>query len=80
MAEVKSLCVIWYQVVPFPVFELQGKWIAGVLSKRIELPSHEEMTEDVKAFYSSFEASGKPMRYTHDISDYQVHQLSMLMM
>ncbi|KAM5572836.1 hypothetical protein ABKV19_012741, partial [Rosa sericea] len=56
---------------PFPNFELQSKWIAGVLSNRIALPSQEEMMEDVKAFYSSLEASGKPKRQTHDIADYQ---------
>ncbi|XP_062027084.1 flavin-containing monooxygenase FMO GS-OX-like 5 [Rosa rugosa] len=59
------------KTLPFPNFELQSKWIAGVLSNRIALPSQEEMMEDVKAFYSSLEASGKPKRQTHDIADYQ---------
>ncbi|PRQ18134.1 putative transcription factor/ chromatin remodeling BED-type(Zn) family [Rosa chinensis] len=57
------------ETVPFPNFELQSKWIAGVLSNRIALPSKGKMMEDVKAFYSSLEASGKPKRHTHDISD-----------
>ncbi|PQQ04781.1 flavin-containing monooxygenase FMO GS-OX-like 4 [Prunus yedoensis var. nudiflora] len=55
----------------FPMFEFQSKWIAGILSNRIALPSQEEMMEDVKAFYSSLEASGTPKRYTHNIADYQ---------
>ncbi|XP_004299651.1 PREDICTED: flavin-containing monooxygenase FMO GS-OX-like 3-like [Fragaria vesca subsp. vesca] len=57
-----------WRAIPFPCFELQSKWIAGVLSNRIALPSKEEMIEDVRAFYSSLEASGKPRRHTHDIS------------
>ncbi|KAK0587872.1 hypothetical protein LWI29_030259 [Acer saccharum] len=55
----------------FPFYELQSKWIAGVLSGRIMLPSQQEMMEDVKAFYSTLEASGKPKRYTHAMNDYQ---------
>ncbi|PRQ18135.1 putative flavin monooxygenase, FAD/NAD(P)-binding domain-containing protein [Rosa chinensis] len=60
-----------WKTVPFPNFELQSKWIAGVLSNRIALPSKEEMMKDVKAYYSSLEASGKPTRHTHDIFDYR---------
>ncbi|KAM3734896.1 hypothetical protein ACB098_10G048400 [Castanea mollissima] len=59
-------------VITFPMFELQSKWIAGVLSNRITLPSQEEMMEDVKAFYSSLEASGTPKRATHALDDKQV--------
>ncbi|XP_062026007.1 flavin-containing monooxygenase FMO GS-OX-like 2 [Rosa rugosa] len=36
-----------WKTVPFPNFELQSKWIAGVLSNRIALPSKEEMMKDV---------------------------------
>ncbi|KAL0312829.1 UNVERIFIED_CONTAM: Flavin-containing monooxygenase FMO GS-OX-like 4 [Sesamum radiatum] len=54
-----------WKVVPFPLFEFQSKWIAGVLSGRIPLPSKEEMMTDTEAFYSSLEASGIPKRYTH---------------
>ncbi|XP_016651229.1 PREDICTED: flavin-containing monooxygenase FMO GS-OX-like 5 [Prunus mume] len=60
-----------WKVAPFPMFEFQSKWIAGILSNRIALPSREEMMEDVKAFYSLLEASGTPKRYTHNIADYQ---------
>ncbi|CAI9771539.1 unnamed protein product [Fraxinus pennsylvanica] len=60
-----------WKVAPFPLFEYQTKWIAGVLSGRILLPSTEEMMADTEAFYSSLEASGIPKRYTHNLSDYQ---------
>ncbi|CBI31893.3 unnamed protein product, partial [Vitis vinifera] len=54
-----------WMVLPFPMFEFQSKWIAGVLSDRIRLPSQEEMMENVSAFYLSLEASGMPKRHTH---------------
>ncbi|XP_065857958.1 flavin-containing monooxygenase FMO GS-OX-like 4 [Euphorbia lathyris] len=60
------------KVAPFPMFELQSKWIAGVLSGRLLLPLQEEMMEDTEAFYLSLEASNVPKRYTHvvDLSEY----------
>lgn len=58
------------------MFELQSKWIAGALSNRIALPSEEEMTRDIEAFYSSLEASGTPKRYTHNMANIQVLCLS----
>lgn len=61
------------QVIPFPRCEYQSKWIAGVLSGQIVLPSQEEMMEDIKGFYSTLEASGTPKRYTHNMGDYQVN-------
>ena len=64
------LCFI--QVIPFPLFELQSKWVAGVLSGRIKLPSKEEMMEDVKAMYLRLETHGWPKRYTHNFGGYQV--------
>jgi hypothetical protein len=60
------------QAIPFPLVELQSKWVAGVLSGWIELPSKGEMMEDVKAFYSKLEARGWPKRYTHNLSNCQV--------
>ena len=58
------------------MFELQSQWIAGVLSGRIGLPSHEEMMKDVEAFYFSLEAYGTPMWYTHKIGDYEVNGIN----
>ncbi|XP_052169062.1 flavin-containing monooxygenase FMO GS-OX-like 4 [Oryza glaberrima] len=60
-----------WKVIPFPLFELQSKWVAGVLSGRVKLPSREEMMEDVKAFHSKMEARGWPKRYAHNFSDCQ---------
>ncbi|XP_021721719.1 flavin-containing monooxygenase FMO GS-OX-like 4 [Chenopodium quinoa] len=56
-------------VLPFFLFELQSKWVAGVLSGRISLPSKEKMMEDVEALYSELEAKGVPKRHTHRIHD-----------
>ena len=52
--------------------ELQRKWIAGILSNRISLPSKVEMMEDVKALYSSLETSGTPKHYAHFLGKGQV--------
>ncbi|XP_061988846.1 flavin-containing monooxygenase FMO GS-OX-like 4 [Rosa rugosa] len=66
-----SFVGIPFKVVPFAMYEFQSKWIAGILSNRIALPSEEEMMEDVQIFYSLQEASGIPKRFTHMIDDYQ---------
>lgn len=69
-----GLCFI--QVIPFPLFELQSKWVAGILSGWIKVPSKDEMMEDVKAIYSKQETRGWPKRYTHNFSGgYQVRSL-----
>ncbi|PON94701.1 Flavin monooxygenase FMO [Trema orientale] len=60
-----------WKVIPFPLCELQSQWIAGLLSHRIDLPSEEEMMEDINAFYSTLEVSGKPKRYTHNLAGCQ---------
>ncbi|XP_057449844.1 flavin-containing monooxygenase FMO GS-OX-like 4 isoform X2 [Lotus japonicus] len=56
------------RVIPFPLCELQSKWIASILSNRIALPSQEEMAKDIEAFYVSLEASGTPKSYTHNLA------------
>ncbi|KAG6685308.1 hypothetical protein I3842_12G105500 [Carya illinoinensis] len=61
------------KVITFTMFELQSKWIAGVLSNQSMLPSQEEMMEDVKALYSSLEAAGTPKQYTHCMGISQVN-------
>ncbi|GAB4834222.1 hypothetical protein Ancab_032487 [Ancistrocladus abbreviatus] len=66
-----SFVGIPWKVVPFPLCEFQSKWIAGVLSGRIALPSQEKMMEDIEALYSTMEAAGIPKRYTHNLGDYQ---------
>ncbi|XBH62042.1 hypothetical protein VPH35_116358 [Triticum aestivum] len=57
------------KVVPFPLFELQSHWVAGVLSGRFKLPSKDEMVRDVTAFHSRLAARGWPRRYTHRLRD-----------
>ncbi|XWS61955.1 hypothetical protein CRYUN_Cryun07bG0169100 [Craigia yunnanensis] len=66
-----SFIGIPWKVVPFPLFEIQSKWIAGVLSGRITRQSQKEMMKDIKAFYSILEASGIPKRYTHCMGESQ---------
>ncbi|KAL9231111.1 hypothetical protein vseg_006374 [Gypsophila vaccaria] len=60
-----------WKVIPFILCELQSKWIAGILSGRISLPSKDKMMEDVEAFYSELDATGIPKRYTHNIGGSQ---------
>nr|GEW72966.1 flavin-containing monooxygenase FMO GS-OX-like 4 [Tanacetum cinerariifolium] len=60
-----------WKVVPFPQFEFQSQWIAGTLSGRISLPSPDEMTKDVEAFYTYLQPSGIPKRYTHNMDGIQ---------
>ncbi|KAK9143194.1 hypothetical protein Syun_012594 [Stephania yunnanensis] len=62
--------LIW-RVIPFPLLELQSKWVAGVLSGRIPLPSQEEMMSSVCALYARLKDAGVPKHYTHHIGDYQ---------
>ncbi|CAA0309988.1 unnamed protein product [Arabidopsis thaliana] len=66
-----SFIGIPWQVLPFPMFELQSKWIAGVLSGRIPLPSKEDMMIEIKTFYSTLEVQGIPKRYTHRMGNTQ---------
>ncbi|KAF6152409.1 hypothetical protein GIB67_038032 [Kingdonia uniflora] len=57
-----------WKIIPFPMFELQSKWVAGVLSGRIQLPSQKMMMSNVEVFYSKQEDFGVPKRYAHDMS------------
>ncbi|XVE65042.1 hypothetical protein DITRI_Ditri07aG0150300 [Diplodiscus trichospermus] len=67
-----------WNVAPFPLFEFQSKWVAGVLSDRITLPSQMEMMEDIKAFYLTLEASGIPKRHTHRMDECQFEYINWL--
>jgi hypothetical protein len=63
LAPTLSLIGIPWKVVPFPLFQLQARWVGKSLSGEIELPSEEAMRKDVEA---SYEALGDlPKRYTH---------------
>ncbi|KAL6645367.1 hypothetical protein ACP70R_016975 [Stipagrostis hirtigluma subsp. patula] len=54
-----------FRVLAFPMFQLQSNWVAGALSGRFQLPSKQEMMQDVRTSYSELEALGWPKRYTH---------------
>lgn len=51
-----------WKVVPFAQYELQAKWIARVLSKRVSLPSRPQMEAHIDDFYASLEQEGIPKR------------------
>lgn len=60
------------QLIGFPFFESQAKWIAQLLSGKKTLPSWDEMMLSVKEFYHSKDASAIPKHYTHDIANFEV--------
>ncbi|KAL6642720.1 hypothetical protein ACP70R_020901 [Stipagrostis hirtigluma subsp. patula] len=49
----------------FPSLELESKWVAAVLSGRVELPSEEGMLAAVQEHYRRMEEAGRPKRHTH---------------
>ena len=63
------------QIIGFPFFESQAKWIAQLLSGKKSLPTWEEMMKSIKAFYQSKDAAGIPKHNTHDIADFEVNTL-----
>ncbi len=72
MGYMLGLCWNGFQVLPFPLFQFQAKWIAMVLSGKVKLPPTNEMTKSIEAFYDQCEASGKPMHQWHDLVDIEV--------
>lgn len=42
------------------------------LSRKIDLPSTQEMMDSVESFYAELEASGKPKRLAHNMATTQV--------
>ncbi|XP_026394350.1 flavin-containing monooxygenase FMO GS-OX-like 3 [Papaver somniferum] len=71
LAPMLSFIGIPFWALPFPIFELQSKWVAGVLSGRCSLPSEQQMIKDVKAFYLELEAAAFPKCYTHRLAEKQ---------
>ncbi|XP_022757035.1 flavin-containing monooxygenase FMO GS-OX5-like isoform X3 [Durio zibethinus] len=55
------------QTLPVLVIELQGKWVAKVLSGKVELPTEEEMAYSVQELYSQMEKTGWPKHHTHKL-------------
>lgn len=56
----------------FHIFELQSKWVAKVLSGKVELPSEEEMMDSVLNFYEFLKQKEIPKRHTHFLRPHQV--------
>lgn len=56
------------QIVPFPQFELQARWVAHVLAGVAALPSRQDMEAHAASFYASLAEAGVPVRYTHRMS------------
>ncbi len=66
-------------MIPFPLSQLQARWIAKVLSGKVQLPSQSEMMKSVQAFYAQFEASGGSMHHLHYLQgDSQVSSCCLL--
>ncbi|XP_027355578.1 flavin-containing monooxygenase FMO GS-OX5-like [Abrus precatorius] len=62
-----SFIGLTYKGLGFDTLELQAKWIARVLSGKVQLPSEEDMMASVKDYYQLMEENGLPKRYTHSI-------------
>ncbi|XP_039069148.1 flavin-containing monooxygenase FMO GS-OX5-like isoform X2 [Hibiscus syriacus] len=56
-----------YQAATSLVTELQSKWVAKVLSSKLELPTQEAMICSVEEFYNEMEKDGWPKHHTHNL-------------
>ncbi|GJP38334.1 hypothetical protein CLOM_g22787 [Closterium sp. NIES-68] len=54
-----------WKVVPFPLCQLQARWVAQLLSGRLSLPPRSDLEDGVRCLYASMEEQGVPERYTH---------------
>ena len=61
-----------WKVVPFPMFELQARWIARMLSGAVPMPSADEALRGAAALESQLEPNGPlPRRHAHCFGDAQ---------
>lgn len=65
-----------WEVVPFPLFEMQSKWIARVFSGRAQLPSMDAMLLDAERYAAERQASGFPRRHLHRMGPLQWEYLA----
>ena len=65
-----NMCVM--QIIGFPFFESQAKWISQLLSGKRTLPSWDDMMQSIKDFYHSREVAGIPKHNAHDIGEFEV--------
>ncbi|KAK9148094.1 hypothetical protein Scep_006851 [Stephania cephalantha] len=66
------------KVIIFRMLELQAKWVAQVLSGKLNLPSEKDMLMSVEELYKQIEEMGLPRHYTHNIGSYDEVSLSQI--
>ncbi|KAL2516055.1 Flavin-containing monooxygenase FMO GS-OX-like 9 [Forsythia ovata] len=59
------------QLIGFPFFECQAKWISQLLSGKKTLPSWDEMMQSIEKFYHSTDVAGIPKHNTHDLANFE---------
>ncbi|MED6205295.1 hypothetical protein PIB30_016481 [Stylosanthes scabra] len=65
LAPCLSFVGLTYRDSIFPITELQGKWVARILSGKMMLPSEEEMMKSIEEHYQFMQQNGLPKRFTH---------------
>lgn len=60
-----------WKVVPFPLCELQSKWVAMALSGAVALPPPADMLAAAARFRTELDAAGVPERHVHNLDKYQ---------
>eukprot|EP00250_Pteridium_aquilinum_P006132 c16108_g1_i2 orf=97-1701(-) len=60
-----------FKVIPFPLMQLQSKWIAMALSGKVLLPSKQQMFRCTEEFYEGIKARGISKSKIHDLSSCQ---------
>ncbi|KAI3711285.1 hypothetical protein L2E82_41261 [Cichorium intybus] len=58
----------------FPMVECQSRWIACALSRKVLLPSEDEMLTDVTNYYQVMKENGLPEHHTHSLG-FKTHYL-----
>lgn len=71
LAPTLSFVGLPFKVIPFPLMQLQSKWIAMCLSGKVLLPLKQHMSRDTEEFYKGVEARGDPKSKIHDLSSCQ---------
>ncbi|CAI5465841.1 unnamed protein product [Closterium sp. Yama58-4] len=61
-----------WKVVPFPLCQLQARWVAQLLSGQLPVPPRSDMEGGVRRLYARMEAQGVPERYVHRLDMEQV--------
>ncbi|MFT7687244.1 MAG: hypothetical protein ACI9FB_002596, partial [Candidatus Azotimanducaceae bacterium] len=67
-----------FLIVPFPVFEIQSRWFAKVLSGKVLLPEQQEMLKLIDIRLESYQSSGSKLRHIHKLGDNSATYLNKL--